>query len=51
MVLVCNGDELELNRVLCLHHNVRLTGVILNKVKLDKYEQTKDYMSRALMQQ
>jgi len=57
MVLVCNGglgsafDELELNRVLCLHHNVRLAGVILNKVRLDKYEQTKDYMSRALMQQ
>jgi len=56
MVLVANGglgsaiDELELNRVLCQHHDVRLAGVILNKVKPDKYEQTKDYMSRALMQ-
>jgi BioD-like phosphotransacetylase family protein len=56
VVLVANGglgsafDELELNRVLCLHHGVRLAGVILNKVKADKYEQTKEYMSRALMQ-
>jgi BioD-like phosphotransacetylase family protein len=56
VVLVANGglgsafDELELNRVLCLHHGVRLAGVILNKVRADKYEQTKEYMSRALMQ-
>jgi len=55
MVLVANGglgsafDELELNRVLCHHHNVRLAGVILNKVKPDKLEQTKDYMARAMM--
>lgn len=57
MVLVANGglgscfDELELNRILCKHHGVRLAGVIINKVLPDKYEQTKSYMSRALMQQ
>mmetsp|Transcript_10430 Transcript_10430/g.13224 ORF Transcript_10430/g.13224 Transcript_10430/m.13224 type:complete len:457 (-) Transcript_10430:150-1520(-) len=56
MVLVANGglgkcfDELELNRVLCEHHNVKVAGVIINKVMLDKYDQTKDYMGRALKQ-
>jgi dethiobiotin synthetase len=55
MVLVANGglgsafDELELNRILCLHHGVRLAGVILNKVRQDKFDQTKDYMSRAML--
>lgn len=54
MVLVANGglgscfDQLELNRVLCEHHNVNVAGVIVNKVKRDKYEQTKDYLGRAL---
>jgi len=55
MVLIANGglgscfDELELNRILCKHHNVDVAGVIINKVLPEKYEQTKDYMSRALM--
>jgi len=54
MVLVANGglgscfDQLELNRVLCEHHNVNVAGVIVNKVMNDKYEQTKDYLGRAL---
>mmetsp|Transcript_3691 Transcript_3691/g.7063 ORF Transcript_3691/g.7063 Transcript_3691/m.7063 type:complete len:458 (+) Transcript_3691:255-1628(+) len=54
MVLVANGglgscfDQLELNRVLCEHHNVNVAGVIINKVLPEKYEQTKDYMGRAL---
>ena len=54
-VLVANGglgstfDELELNRVLCEQHGVNIAGIIVNKVKLDKYEQTKHYMSRAFM--
>jgi len=43
-------DELELNRVLCHHHGVRIAGVIVNKVSVEKYEQTKDYISRAMMQ-
>ena len=55
MILVANGglgstfDELELNRVLCEQHGVNIAGIIVNKVKLDKYEQTKHYMSRAFM--
>lgn len=42
-------DELELNRVLCQHYNVRIAGVILNKVIPDKYDQTKEYMAKAMM--
>lgn len=55
MVLIANGglgscfDELELNRALCKEHNVNVKGVIVNKVLPEKYEQTKDYISRALM--
>ena len=43
-------DELELNKALCDHHNVRIAGVIINKVLPSKYEQTKKYMSLALKQ-
>lgn len=43
-------DELELNRSLCEKHNVDVAGVIINKVIPEKYEQTKDYMSRAMKQ-
>jgi phosphate acetyltransferase len=43
-------DELELNRVLCQHYNVRIAGVIINKVIPEKYEQTKHYMAKAMMQ-
>ncbi len=56
MVLVCNGglgssfDELELNRVLCQHFNVRIAGVILNKVLPDKLDQTAHYVRKAMMQ-
>lgn len=56
MVLVANGglgsafDELELNRVLCEHYNVRIAGVIINKVMPDRYEQTKQYMAKAMEQ-
>lgn len=56
MVLIANGglgkafDELELNRVLCEQNNVRIAGVIINKVFPEKYEQTKDYLERAMMQ-
>ncbi|KAL9190730.1 hypothetical protein ACHAXT_000436 [Thalassiosira profunda] len=55
MLLIANGglgsafDELELNRVLCEKHNVPIAGVVINKVLPDKYEQTKHYMSKALM--
>lgn len=56
MVLIANGglgsafDELELNRVLCHHYNVRVAGVIINKVMPDKLEQTKEYLGKAMMQ-
>jgi len=55
MLLIANGglgkafDELELNRVLCEKHNVPIAGVVINKVFPEKYEQTKHYMSKALM--
>jgi BioD-like phosphotransacetylase family protein len=42
-------DELELNRVLCHHYNVRIAGVIINKVRHDKLEQTRHYLGKALM--
>jgi BioD-like phosphotransacetylase family protein len=54
MVLIANGglgsafDELELNRVLCHHYNVRVAGVIINKVMPAKLEQTKEYLGKAL---
>jgi len=38
----------ELNRVLCEKFNVPIAGVVINKVRPDKYEQTKYYMSKAL---
>jgi BioD-like phosphotransacetylase family protein len=56
MILVANGglgsafDELELNRILCQHYNVRIAGVIINKVMPEKYEQTKHYIAKALKQ-
>eukprot|EP00547_Thalassionema_nitzschioides_P005687 CAMPEP_0194217770 /NCGR_PEP_ID=MMETSP0156-20130528/22241_1 /TAXON_ID=33649 /ORGANISM="Thalassionema nitzschioides, Strain L26-B" /LENGTH=434 /DNA_ID=CAMNT_0038946903 /DNA_START=118 /DNA_END=1422 /DNA_ORIENTATION=- len=55
MVLVANGglgstfDELELNRVFCEHHNVSIAGVVVNKVKVEKYDETKYYLDKALM--
>jgi len=56
MVLIANGglgrayDELELNRILCQHYGVRIAGVVINKVIPDKYEQTKEYIGKAMMQ-
>ena len=34
--------------MLCLHYGVRVAGVILNKVRVDKLEQTREYMGKAL---
>mmetsp|Transcript_15676 Transcript_15676/g.24397 ORF Transcript_15676/g.24397 Transcript_15676/m.24397 type:complete len:390 (-) Transcript_15676:108-1277(-) len=56
MVLVANGglgsafDELELNRMHCQAHGVRIAGVVINKVLPEKYDQTKHYMTKALRQ-
>ena len=54
VVLVANGglgsayDELELNRVLCKEHGVRIRGVVLNRVRPDKLEMVQDYFSKLL---
>lgn len=54
VVLVANGglgsafDELELNRIICQHYGVRIAGVVINKVRPDKYDQTKYYMTKVL---
>ena len=56
IVLVANGglgntfDELELNRNLCQRNNVDIAGVIINKVNPDKYDQTKEYLTKAFQQ-
>jgi BioD-like phosphotransacetylase family protein len=56
IILVANGglgnsfDELELNRTLCQKKGVSLAGVIINKVRPDKYEQTRHYITKALQQ-
>jgi BioD-like phosphotransacetylase family protein len=54
MVLVANGglgntfDELALNKSLCDREGVDVCGVIVNKVKPDKLEQTREYITKAL---
>uniref|UniRef100_A0A7S4GIR7 DRTGG domain-containing protein n=1 Tax=Eutreptiella gymnastica TaxID=73025 RepID=A0A7S4GIR7_9EUGL len=54
IVLIANGglgsafDDLELNRMVCQHHGVRIAGVVVNRVIPEKYEQTKEYMTKAL---
>jgi BioD-like phosphotransacetylase family protein len=56
IVLVANGglgntyDELELNRNLCQLRNVDIAGVIINKVNPEKYDQTKEYLTKAFQQ-
>jgi len=56
VVLVANGglgrafDELELNRSLCLQYGVNIAGVIINKVQPDKFDQTRDYLGKAIQQ-
>lgn len=35
---------------MCQANGVRIAGVIINKVRPDKYDQTKDYMTKALKQ-
>jgi BioD-like phosphotransacetylase family protein len=40
-----------LNRVLCEKYNVPIAGVVINKVMPDKYDQTKHYMGKALLDQ
>jgi BioD-like phosphotransacetylase family protein len=54
MVLVANGgigaafDELALNHNLCVANDVEIAGVVINKVKVEKYDQTKTYLQKVL---
>jgi len=54
MVLVANGgigsafDELQLNYETCKAHDIRVAGVIINKVVPKKYEEVKKYMGKLL---
>ncbi len=41
-------DELALNVLMCRHHDVKVAGVILNRVLEDKREMAKEYMTKAL---
>jgi dethiobiotin synthetase len=56
MVLVANGglgrtfDDLHLNYALCRSVGVPIAGVIINKIKPEKYEQTRHYLSKAIQQ-
>ena len=54
VALVCEGglgsafDELAMNIALCREQNVRVRGVIVNKVRPEKAELLRDYFGRAL---
>ncbi len=54
VVLVANGglgrtfDELEINRALCMQYGVNIAGVVINKVQPDKYDQTREYITKAI---
>lgn len=54
MVLVANGglgntiDQLELNRQMCLAHDVPIRGIIINKVNPEKQEMVREYLEKAL---
>jgi hypothetical protein len=56
MILIASGglgsafDELTLNKTLCDYYNVKIIGVILNRVKVDKTAMINEYMSKALQQ-
>lgn len=54
IILVCEGglgssfDELALNLALCEKYRAKLIGIILNKVKKDKEQMIRSYMTKAL---
>ncbi|QVL57160.1 MAG: AAA family ATPase [Simkaniaceae bacterium] len=54
MILIASGglgssfDALAVNKALCDAHNVKIAGVILNRVHADKREMVLSYMKRAL---
>ncbi|MCX6988556.1 MAG: AAA family ATPase [Chlamydiae bacterium] len=56
VILIASGglgsafDELTLNKTLCDQYQVKILGVILNRVKVDKIDMITHYMSKALEQ-
>ena len=53
IIVACGGigkpfDEISLNKAVFDKHNVRVAGVIVNKVRPDKIDQVTSYMQRAL---
>lgn len=54
MLLIANGglgsafDELELNRLMCKEFDVKIRGVIINKVQPDKLQMIQEYMTKLL---
>ena len=54
MVLVVNGglgsafDELALNRLMCIENNVKIKGVLVNKVQPSKTGMISEYFAKAL---
>lgn len=56
MVLVANGglgsaiDELSLNIQWCMERNVSIAGIVINQIQLDKYDQTVEYITKAIHQ-
>lgn len=54
LILVVNGglgsafDELALNRYLCVANDVKIRGVVVNKVMPNKTDMIKEYFSKAL---
>ena len=41
-------DEFEVNRSLFLQYGVNIAGVVVNKIDPDKYEQTRQYLTKAI---
>jgi len=54
VILVVNGglgrafDEFEVNRSLFLQYGVNIAGVVVNKIDPEKYEQTRQYLTKAI---
>eukprot|EP00924_Labyrinthula_sp_SR-Ha-C_P004911 snap_masked-scaffold_1-processed-gene-16.27-mRNA-1 protein AED:0.00 eAED:0.00 QI:0/-1/0/1/-1/1/1/0/398 len=57
MVLVVNGglgsafDELALNRALCVENDVKIKGIVINKVRHDKIDMISEYFPKAIKAQ
>lgn len=50
LLIFATTNRLALNKALCDQYDVDIAGIIVNKVKPSKYEQTKYYLNKALQQ-